>query len=210
MLIYHIDEAVTTGNDKQWYPGYTSYGHYFCALEQANGNFELEKNINGGNSGDPWPGSTNKTSFNTSTVPNTLGYSGQDNIISFSDITNNGSTVSVNIIIAPVGPTPLVTLLYPNGGEILDVGSTCSVSWYITGDLLQIDHISVDYSTDNGSTWIPGFSVSSGFSNSMSKSWTVSNTPSTNCKLKIALKRRTDSTWSVDYSDSTFTIQVVP
>ncbi|MGB9811746.1 MAG: M6 family metalloprotease domain-containing protein, partial [Dictyoglomus turgidum] len=125
LLIYHIDEAVTTNNDKQWYPGYTSFGHYFCALEQADGNFDLEKNVNWGDSGDPWPGSTNKTSFNTDTTPNTFGYNGQDNIISFSNITNNGSTVSVNINVS----TPFVTLLYPNGGETLTGGSTINVTW---------------------------------------------------------------------------------
>ncbi|MGC8789771.1 MAG: Ig-like domain-containing protein, partial [Caldisericum sp.] len=114
---------------------------------------------------------------------------------------------SDNVFIIQSPPT--VTLTYPNGGETLTAGSTINVTWTVSGDLTNISRISVDYSTDNGSTWIPGFSVSSGFSNSMSKSWTVPNTPSTNCKLKIALKR-TDSTWSVDYSDSTFTIQVVP
>jgi M6 family metalloprotease-like protein len=203
LLIYHIDEAVTTNNDKQWYPGYTSFGHYFCALEQADGNFDLEKNVNWGDSGDPWPGSTNKTSFNTDTTPNTFGYNGQDNIISFSNITNNGSTVSVNINVS----TPFVTLLYPNGGETLTAGSTVNVTWTISGDLTNISRISVNYTTDNGKTWNYAFSVSSGFSSSMSNSWTVPNVSSTQCKLRIGLVRK-DNSVSVDYSDNVFTIQI--
>ena len=101
---------------------------------------------------------------------------------------------------------PTIHLTQPNGGETLTAGTSYTVQWTIAGDLTKIDHISVDYSTDNGTTWHSAFAVFSSFSNSMSKSWTVPNVSSTNCKLKIALKR-TDSTWSVDYSDNVFTIQ---
>jgi hypothetical protein len=101
---------------------------------------------------------------------------------------------------------PTVHLTYPNGGETLTAGSTINVTWTISGDLTKIDHISVDYSTDGGTTWTYAFSVYSGFSASMSKSWTVPNVSSTNCKLRVALKR-TDGTWSTDLSDSVFTIQ---
>ena len=100
---------------------------------------------------------------------------------------------------------PTVHLTYPNGGETLTPGSTINVTWTISGDLTKIDHISVDYSTDGGTTWTYAFSVSSGFSASMSKSWTVPNVSSTNCKLRVAIKR-TDGTWSTDLSDGVFTI----
>jgi hypothetical protein len=101
---------------------------------------------------------------------------------------------------------PTVHLTYPNGGETLTAGSTINVAWTISGDLTKIDHITIYYSTDGGTTWTYAFSVSSGFSASMSKSWTVPNVSSTNCKLEVAIKR-TDGTWSTDLSDSVFTIQ---
>ena len=43
--IYHVDESISDNgaNDNQWYPGYTAYGHYKVALEQADGLWELER-----------------------------------------------------------------------------------------------------------------------------------------------------------------------
>ncbi|KPL08150.1 hypothetical protein AMJ86_01815, partial [bacterium SM23_57] len=57
LLIYHVDET-RWNNNNQWYPGYTAYGHYLVAVEQADGNWDLEQYVNGGDTGDPWPGST--------------------------------------------------------------------------------------------------------------------------------------------------------
>ncbi|MGC8789542.1 MAG: hypothetical protein ACP5QM_06460, partial [Caldisericum sp.] len=85
-------------------------------------------------------------------------------------------------------------------------GSTINVTWTVSGDLTNISRISVDYTTDNGATWNYAFSVSSGFSSSMSKSWTVPNVSSTQCKLRIGLVRK-DNSVSVDYSDNVFTIK---
>lgn len=74
LCIYHVDESVTTQNDREWYPGYTSYGHYLVALEQADGLWSLEKNVNSGNGGDPFPGSTNKTVFDSTSTPESKDY----------------------------------------------------------------------------------------------------------------------------------------
>jgi len=56
MLIYHVDESVTTDNQNEWYPGHTSFGHYLVALEQGDGLYELEKGMGRGNAGDPFRG----------------------------------------------------------------------------------------------------------------------------------------------------------
>ncbi len=101
---------------------------------------------------------------------------------------------------------PTVTLTSPNGGETLTAGSTYTVTWTVSGDTSLIDHISVDYSTDGGNTWHCGFVVFSGFSSNMSHNWTVPNVSSTNCKLRIGLKR-TNGTVAVDFSDNVFAIQ---
>ena len=75
LFIYHVDDLVTTGNDKQWYPGYTDSGHYHVALEQADSLWELEKNIDPGDGGDPYPGSTSNFWFNNDSKPNSQTYS---------------------------------------------------------------------------------------------------------------------------------------
>jgi len=89
LLIYHIDESVSSQNDNEWYPGYTSYGHYLVALEQADGLWELEKDINSGNSGDPFPGSTNKRTFDLSTVPSSQDYNFNPTNVAVRNISNS-------------------------------------------------------------------------------------------------------------------------
>jgi hypothetical protein len=119
------------------------------------------------------------------------------------DTATNGLNVCLRAVVETAPPA--IHLTQPNGGEVLTGGSSYSIQWTISGDLTKINRISIDYTTDNGAKWYYIFSVSSGFSTSMSKSWTVPNVSSTQCKLRIGLIR-TDSSVSVDYSDSVFTI----
>jgi len=73
-LIWHVDESVTTGNDRQWYPGYTSYGHYLAAIEQADGEWHLERNMNYGDAADPYPGASANGTFDYWSVPDSRDY----------------------------------------------------------------------------------------------------------------------------------------
>ena len=50
LCIYHVDES-QTGNWNVWYPGHTTYGNYLVALEQADGNYDLERYVNRGDQG---------------------------------------------------------------------------------------------------------------------------------------------------------------
>ncbi len=46
LLIYHVDDAITTSNDKEWYPGCTTCtSHYQVALIQADNLWQMEKNL---------------------------------------------------------------------------------------------------------------------------------------------------------------------
>ncbi|MBI4645272.1 MAG: hypothetical protein HY738_01445, partial [Bacteroidia bacterium] len=87
--------------------------------------------------------------------------------------------VSDNLFtIAP--PTPVITVTNPNTSTTWYVGSSQTITWtsqYVTSNTLKID-----YSTNNGSTWIP---VATNTENDGSYSWTVPNTPSTQCLVKI-------------------------
>ena len=70
MLIWHIDESVGT-NDNEWYPGHEDSGHYRCALEQADGQWHLERAINSGDPQDPFgPG----LAFTPTSSPNSYSY----------------------------------------------------------------------------------------------------------------------------------------
>jgi len=54
LLIWHIDDTVSSGNRKPWYPPNSpGAGHYQIALVQSDNLYQLEKNQNSGNAGDP-------------------------------------------------------------------------------------------------------------------------------------------------------------
>jgi hypothetical protein len=93
MLIWHIDENQAS-NSNEWYPGHTSSGHLMVALEQADSLWQLEKNLNYGDSGDPYPGSTNKTVFSAASTPNSDDYSGAHTYVTVTNISPSGATMT--------------------------------------------------------------------------------------------------------------------
>ncbi len=119
LLIWHIDESeFFYGNTHEWYPGHTSNGNYLVALEQADGLWEMEKNISFGNSGDPYPGSTLNHNFNLVTTPDSKGYSGADTLVRINGISDSGYEMTANISCPSVClPPPFCNDGYCNGNE---------------------------------------------------------------------------------------------
>jgi|GEM_PF-6577441 len=98
---------------------------------------------------------------------------------------------------------PAVRLVYPNGGENLEiVGSPVNIKW----TSVYIANVNLEYSTDNGSTWETIVENFEAVKNSYT--WTVPNTiNSAQCKLKISdVPPGTAS----DESDAVFTINSTP
>ena len=107
LLIYHVDTNLfdyNYWNNNPWYPGYTTNGHYFIAVEQADGLYGLETGVNRGDAGDPWPGSSTNRNFNISSIPNSRAYSGQDSLVSILNISNSNSTMTADLKISTQGP----------------------------------------------------------------------------------------------------------
>ena len=104
LLIWHIDES-KTGNTKEWYPisaggspANTNSGNFLVRMVQADGLFQMDitnqtatlpssAQQNQGDSGDPFPGSSNNRNFGTNTFPNSRSY-------------NNGTTPGFNTYVA--------------------------------------------------------------------------------------------------------------
>lgn len=99
LCIYHVDESVTTQNDREWYPGYTSNGHYLVALEQADGLWSLEKNVNSGNNGDPFPGSTNKTVFDSASTPDSKDYNFTSTKVAVRNISASANVMYADLLV---------------------------------------------------------------------------------------------------------------
>jgi photosystem II stability/assembly factor-like uncharacterized protein len=125
---------------------------------------------------------------------------------------------NITILVA----SPFVTVVQPNGGEQLFVGQTYPINW----SRYLVDTVKVEYSTNGGSSWIlihggtPGdappihpklrmkHQENAGDDPPLPPyNWTVPNTPSTNCLVRLSHK----STPSVrDSSDAPFSILAIP
>jgi len=73
ILIWHIDEDMGS-NQNAWYPGIGRNIHNIVALEQADGAYNLEHDENGGDGGDPFPGTGWVETFSEDTVPDSRDY----------------------------------------------------------------------------------------------------------------------------------------
>jgi immune inhibitor A len=103
LCIYHIDDY-RSDNNNQWYPGYTTSGHYKVALEQADGLWDLEKYQNGADGGDPYPGSTSNTRFDNHSVPNSNDYLDKRTYVSVSNISNSAPTMTADFAVKIIPP----------------------------------------------------------------------------------------------------------
>ncbi|MFO7659499.1 MAG: hypothetical protein R6V77_01180 [Candidatus Cloacimonadaceae bacterium] len=94
---------------------------------------------------------------------------------------------------------PLIIVISPNGGEILQVGSSQMIYFSATTD---VPIVYIDYSVDNGANWLPvqntGYSASLG-----AFDWTVPDNPSNDCLIKVINALNTSK---YDISDAVFTI----
>ncbi len=127
VLIWHVDEQQNS-NDNQWYPGYTTQGHYMVALEQADGQWHMERNTNKGDDGDPYPGSTSNTEFTYWTIPDSRKYTGADTQVYVGSIPASADTVEVYISTSYTGI------------EEEDESNTISLSVNVMGNTVVVNH----------------------------------------------------------------------
>ncbi|MBS1562026.1 MAG: hypothetical protein JSS89_10500 [Bacteroidetes bacterium] len=88
-----------------------------------------------------------------------------------------------------------LTITTPNGGEVFDVGQTVTLRW--TGTAFP-DSVSIDYSTDAGSSWT---SIVRNWQQTTYR-WLVPNTPSTQCLLRVTGPKRTTGSGVVQLRDN--------
>jgi hypothetical protein len=92
---------------------------------------------------------------------------------------------------------PTITVTSPNGGETLSVGTSFPITWTTTG---TVGNVKIAYTTTGSTGWT---TVTSSTSNDGSYNWTVPNTVSTQCRVKIS--EAADGTPS-DTSNAVFSI----
>lgn len=89
------------------------------------------------------------------------------------------------------------TVVFPNGGQTLTIGSTVTIQW--TGTALNTV-VGIDYTIDN---WVTTTWLNTNYSNPTANTytWVVPNTPGTLCKIGIF-----NTNFQGDISDNFFTI----
>jgi M6 family metalloprotease-like protein len=123
LLVWHVDESIES-NDYEWYPGCRRCSsHYKVALLQSDGAWHLEKNLNSGDTGDPFPGSTGRTTLTSDTVPNNRLYSGATSGFFLDYIRQSGTDMVAAIGFGSYGiPLTLsVTIEGVGGGTVTSV-----------------------------------------------------------------------------------------
>ncbi len=131
-----------------------------------------------------------RTAIDDSTNPSSFLADGSAGGLAISNVTAVGATISFTVTM------PSITVTSPNGGESWSVNSGHDITWSSSG---SIANVNIDYSTDNGCNWK---SIATGADNDGSYTWTVPNTPSTICLVRVEGASGSPS----DTSEAVFTI----
>jgi len=80
---------------------------------------------------------------------------------------------------------PELSLINPNGGELLDQNSFFNIRWSYSGTVPEYSYINIDYSTDNGLSWTnAGIAFNSG--QVTEYTWDVPDVDSDSCLIRIS------------------------
>ncbi len=110
LAIYHVDQEVAhsaLGNDG----GASNVTVRGVAMEQSDGDEDLEGGFNRGDNGDTWPGITQQTNFDSASNPSSFDNSGHPTLIEVSSIAHSGSDMVATVVAG--NPAPSLTGVDP-------------------------------------------------------------------------------------------------
>ncbi|MBW7995414.1 MAG: M6 family metalloprotease domain-containing protein [Candidatus Glassbacteria bacterium] len=95
LLIYHVDEIRWYG-EARFSSGVNNDDESFklVDIEAADGFTDMDDNVNPGDDGDPWPGSSGNRTFNGNSTPSSRDYEGNSTGVSIENISDPGETMS--------------------------------------------------------------------------------------------------------------------
>ncbi len=155
-------------------------------------NVKIEYTTNGASTWTTLTPSTSNTGTYNWTVPNAPA---NNCLMKISDAagTSTDSSNAVFTILAPL----VLNVITPNGGESVEAGNTHTIAWT---NNRSVSNLKIEYTTNNGSSW--NTIIASTPNTTGSYLWSVPNTPSANCLVKVS-----DAAGTVfDTSNATFTI----
>jgi len=149
------------------------------AMSGASNYYNIYYSTNGGSSWTTIISGTYITSNSyTWTIPN---FPSTNCLIKVEDYYNTCQYDVSNAVFTIAAPTPVITVTAPNTAVVYYVNNTYNITW--TSAYLSSSFVALDYSTNNGSSWI---SITSAYNNTGSYTWTVPNTPSTTCLVRVS------------------------
>jgi hypothetical protein len=144
-------------------------------LPSASGQYTLQYSLNNGTSWSNIATNVTGNSYNWS-VPNSPS---TNCLIKVIDFVNTCKFDVSNAVFTINAPQPLLTS--PNGGETLQVQCVTPITWNAS---TFFSSVRLDYSLDNGVTWI---NITSSTTNDGTQNWTVPATAnSAQCRIKIS------------------------
>jgi hypothetical protein len=177
------DWQVASSHNITW----TSYG--------VSGGVRIEYSTNNGSSWSDVIASIPDTGVYSWTIPDTPSDSC---LVRIAD--TNGILQDTSDAIFTISPIPSITVVTPNGGEDWQVASSHDATWTSVG---TSGGVRIEYSINNGSSWSD---VIASMPDTGVYSWTIPDTPSDSCLLRV-----TDTIGSPsDTSDAIFTISPIP
>jgi YD repeat-containing protein len=155
------------------------------------GNVKIEYSLNNGSSWTEITASTANDGHYAWTAPGTPS---SQCLVRVSEMDGYPSDTSDAVF--TIAALPVITVVNPNGGEQLEIETTYWIQWESS---VPLTDMKVEYSTNNGSTWTT--LVESTYIYSFD--WTVPNTPSENCLVRVT----DNASGMFDVSDAVFIIE---
>lgn len=122
IAIWHVDELGDHNN--QSLTSNSSHQNYEVTLEQADGKWHFQYNINDGDANDLFSGSL---AFTDSTTPNAHWWNGSISGMDANSFSAPGTAMTLKFGL--VLPPNTIDIISPNGGELRYWGSTYSIRW---------------------------------------------------------------------------------
>jgi len=119
------------------------------------------------------------------------------NDVLISAVKNDDNGIDAGKTYLFLNPSPSLTLLSPNGGETYHPGESTNILWLTDP---EVDNVKLELSTDNGQNWAL---VADNVADTGSYSWTIPDSSSDSCLVRIADAFDGDP---VDVSNSPFSI----
>jgi hypothetical protein len=102
LLIWHVDEVASSGNDAN-----QSNQHPLLRVEQADGLNDLGAGNDRGDTGDPWPGASNRHAFGPASNPNSNLNTGQASGVTLNIVSTTCAPTMTFDLTSTIPPTPV-------------------------------------------------------------------------------------------------------